>query len=96
MIQGKNEKRYTSARVYIVLKAAIPLVLQSDGISRSSARISTKLCMILYIGTVLTFARICSRDSDFKLEIIDVTFCSWFSVLKVVRYKSCSSSLYRV
>jgi hypothetical protein len=32
MVQGKKEKRYTSARVYIVLKAAIPLVLLSDGI----------------------------------------------------------------
>ena len=29
--------------------------------------------MILYNGTVLTFARLCSRDSHFKLEIIDVT-----------------------
>ena len=72
MVGGKNEKRYTSARVYIALMAAIPLVLQSDGMSRYSARISTKLCMILYISTILAFVRFCSRDSHFKLEIIDV------------------------
>ena len=41
-------KRYTSARVYIILKAAIPLVLLSAGMSRCSAWISTKLCTILY------------------------------------------------
>ena len=56
MVRGKKEKRYTSARVYIVLKAAIPLALLSDGMSRCSARISTKLCMILYIRTDLAFA----------------------------------------
>jgi hypothetical protein len=73
MVREKKGKRYTSARVYIVLKAAIPLVLLSDGMSRCSARISTKLCMILYITTDLAFARLCSRDSHFRLEIIDVT-----------------------
>jgi hypothetical protein len=39
--------------------------------------ISTKLCMILYIRTVLAFAHFCSRDSHFKLEIIDVTTKLW-------------------
>ena len=73
MVRGKKEKRYTSARVYIVLKAAIPLVLLSAGMSRYSAWISTKLCTILYIRTDLVFARLCSSDSHFKLEIIDVT-----------------------
>ena len=73
MVWGKKEKRYTSARVYIVLKAAIPLVLLSAGMSRCSAWISTKLCTILYIRTDLAFARLCSSDSHFKLEIIDVT-----------------------
>jgi hypothetical protein len=33
MVRGKKEKRYTSARVYIVLKAAIPLVLKTMRIS---------------------------------------------------------------
>jgi hypothetical protein len=46
--------------VYIVQKAAIPLVLLSDG-------------MILYIRTDLAFECLCSKDSHFKLEIIDVT-----------------------
>ena len=73
MVRGKKEKRYTSARIYIVLKAAIPLVLLSAGMSRCSAWISTKLCTILYIRTDLAFARLCSSDSHFKLEIIDVT-----------------------
>ena len=73
MVRGKKEKWYTSARVYIVLKAAIPLVLLSAGMSRCSAWISTKLCTILYIRTDLAFARLCSSDSHFKLEIIDVT-----------------------
>jgi hypothetical protein len=73
MVREKKGKRYTSARVYIVLKAAIPLVLLSGDMSRCSARISTKLCMILYITTDLAFARLCSRDSHFRLEIIDVT-----------------------
>jgi hypothetical protein len=41
--------------------------------SRCSAWISTKLCTILYIRTDLAFARLCSSDSHFKLEIIDVT-----------------------
>jgi hypothetical protein len=41
--------------------------------SRYSAWISTKLCTILYIRTDLVFARLCSSDSHFKLEIIDVT-----------------------
>jgi hypothetical protein len=31
------------------------------------------LCMVLYIRTVLAFGRLCSKDSHFKLEIIDVT-----------------------
>ena len=55
MVWGKKEKRSTSARVYIVLNAAMPLhvVLLSDGMSRCSARISTKLCMILYISSCL-------------------------------------------
>ena len=73
MVRGKKEKRYTSVHVYIVLKAAIPLVLLSAGMSRCSAWISTKLCMILYIRTALAFARLCSSDSHFKLEIIEVT-----------------------
>jgi hypothetical protein len=73
VVRGKKEKRYTSARVYIVLTAAFPLVLQSDGMSRCTARISTKLCTILYIRTDLAFVRPCSRDSHFKLETIDVT-----------------------
>ena len=73
MVRGKKEKRYTSARLYVVLKATIPLVLLSAGMSRCSAWISTKLCTILYIRTDLAFARICSRHSHFKLEIIDVT-----------------------
>ena len=73
MVRRKNEKRYTSSRVYIALKAVIPLVLLSDGMSRCSAWISTKLCMILYIRTALAFARLCSSDSHFKLEIVDVT-----------------------
>ena len=51
----------------------MPLVLQSDGMSRRSAQISIKLCMVLYIRTVLAFGRLCSKDSHFKLEIIDVT-----------------------
>ena len=59
--------------VYNQPEAAIPLVLQWDGISKCSARISTKSCMILYIKTVLAFASLCSRDSHFKLEIIYVT-----------------------
>jgi hypothetical protein len=33
MVRGKNEKRYTYVRVYIVLKVAIPLVLISAGMS---------------------------------------------------------------
>ena len=66
-------KTIASARVYIVLKAAIPLVLLSAGMSRCSAWISTKLCTILYIRTDLAFSRLCSSDSHFKLEIIDVT-----------------------
>jgi hypothetical protein len=37
MVRGKKEKRYTSARLYIVLKATIPLVLLSAGKSRCSA-----------------------------------------------------------
>jgi hypothetical protein len=60
-VQSQVEKRYASASVYIVLKAAIPLVLLSAGMSRCSAWISTKLCTILYIRTDLAFARICSR-----------------------------------
>jgi hypothetical protein len=64
---------HSSLYVYIVLKAVTPLVLQSDGISRCSARISTKLCVILFIRTVLVFARVCSRSSHFKLVFIDVT-----------------------
>jgi hypothetical protein len=73
MVRGKKEKRYTSARLYIVLKATIPLVLLSAGKSRCSAWISTKLCTILYIRTYIAFARLCSSDSHFKLEIIDAT-----------------------
>jgi hypothetical protein len=80
-------KRYTSARVYIVLKAAIPLVLLSDGMNRCSARISTKQCMILCIRTVLAFAHLCSRDSHFKLEIIDLTAPG-------SRLESCSKQMY--
>jgi hypothetical protein len=70
----KKEKRYTSARVY---KAAIPLVLQSDGMSTLIVDVlhgfQLNYVMILYIRTVLSFARLCSRGSHFKLEIIDVT-----------------------
>ena len=53
--RGKKEKRYITE--CIVLKAATPLVLQSDGISKCSAQISTKLCMILYISKVLAFVQ---------------------------------------
>ena len=74
MVREKKEKRYTSTRVY---KAAIPLVLQSDGLSTLIVDVlhgfQLNYVMILYIRTVLSFARLCSRDSHFKLEIIDVT-----------------------
>ena len=71
MVWGKKEKWHTSARVYI------PLVLQSDGMSRCSAGISTKLCMILYIRTVLAFACLCSRDSHFRCTVSALGSRSW-------------------
>jgi len=57
MVRGKKEKRYTSARVYSPEGCNPSIVLLSAGMSRCSAQISTKLCMILYIRTDLAFVQ---------------------------------------
>ena len=61
--------------------------------------ISTKLCMILYIRTVLAFAHLCSRDSHFKLEIIDVTTPgsrSWKLLVANSAAPRCTESSYKL
>jgi hypothetical protein len=81
IIRGKKEKRYTSARVYIILNAAIPLVLQSDGMSRCSARIWTKLCMTLYISSLL-------------LQALGYTVLCYFKHLVILTFVTSSTWLY--
>jgi hypothetical protein len=44
---------------------------------RQASRISTKLCMILYIRTVLAFACLCSRDSHFRCTVSALGSRSW-------------------
>jgi hypothetical protein len=73
MVRGKKEYRYTSAFVYSVLYAALPLVLLSDCVRMCSAWTSTKLLTILYMNVALALALRCSSDSHCNLEIIDVT-----------------------
>jgi hypothetical protein len=53
----------------MVLNTVFSLVLASAGISNVDG-ISTRLFVILYINTALVFARLCSRDSQLKSEII--------------------------
>ena len=56
----------------MVLNTVFPLVLASVGIGNADG-ISTRLFTILYIITALVFARLCSRDSKLKSEIIAFT-----------------------
>ena len=56
----------------MVLNTVFPLVLASAGMSNVGG-ISTRLLTILYINMSLVFARLCSRDSQPKSEIIAFT-----------------------